>query len=103
MGFNTENETVNPYLNNISKDEKIIQSEEANHLELLEVENEATKESDENIFLNAIKENTAQHSTFSPDMNLDTEENVSQMSNIEKIEITPDIMSGSEHDKSIQK
>ena len=32
-----------------------------------------------------------------------TIENVSQTSNIEKIEITPDIMSGSEHDKSIQK
>ena len=31
-----------------------------------------------------------------------TIENVSQTSNIEKIEITPDIMSGSEHDKSIQ-
>ena len=32
-----------------------------------------------------------------------TMENVSQTFNIEKIEITPDIMSGSEHDKSIQK
>ena len=32
-----------------------------------------------------------------------TIEIVSQTSNIEKIEITPDIMSGSEHDKSIQK
>ena len=32
-----------------------------------------------------------------------TIENVSQTFNIEKIEITPDIMSGSEHDKSIQK
>merc|ERR1719447_384417 len=101
--FNTENDTVNPYLNNISKNEKLVQSEEANHMEHMEVENEVTKESDENVFLNAIKENTAQHSTFSPDMNLDAEENVSQTFNIEKIEITPDIMSGSEHDKSIQK
>ena len=71
--FNTENDTVNPYLNDISKNEKLVQSEEANHMEHMEVENEATKESDENIFLNAIKENTAQHSTFSPDMNLDAE------------------------------
>merc|ERR1719357_608998 len=34
--FNTENETVNPYLNNISKNDKLVQSEEANHMEHME-------------------------------------------------------------------
>ena len=60
-------------MNNISKNDKLVQSEEVNHMEHMEVENEATKESDENVFLNAVKENTAQHSTFSPVMNLDAE------------------------------
>ena len=33
--FNTENDTVNPYLNNISKNEKLVQSEEENHMEYM--------------------------------------------------------------------